>query len=174
MEAFILFQSKNLEFKEINPDTDNLDNYLSWLRNPYSNPYIQGTDSDFNLESLIQYIKSKNADKNCALWGIYMRGDLIHIGNIKFEPIQHEKGLACVGILIGEPDYRRKGFGSEALSSAITFFSDAFKIPKIYLGVDLKNLPAIAMYKSQGFIYDPELSSFYRKNIMSKILKKDE
>lgn len=162
-----MFTSKNLVFREIDPSVDNLDNYLSWLRDPVSNPYIYGTDSDFTRERLVSYINLKNSTEKCVLWGIYTRQKYTHVGNIKFEPIQQEDGLACVGILIGDSAFRGKGIGSEALHTAIAYFSETFKIPKIYLGVDQDNLPAIALYKKQGFSPDRELSNLYKKYIMS-------
>jgi [ribosomal protein S5]-alanine N-acetyltransferase len=171
LEQFILFHSKNLEFREINPRTDNLENYLSWLRNPDSNPYIQGTDSDFDLETLIDYVESKNAAENCSLWGIYLRQDLRHIGNIKFEPIQPDNGIVWVGLLIGEMEFRGKGLGSEALSTAIRYFSEVTGIRIFYLGVDTRNLPAVKLYERQGFTFDKEKSLFYGKSVMSKILR---
>jgi ribosomal-protein-alanine N-acetyltransferase len=163
----VLLQSKNLVFREIDPLVDNLNNYLSWMRDPVSNPYIHGTDPEYTLSRLVSYVTAKNLSEECVLWGIYSRQNGIHIGNIKFEPIQYKNGLACVGILIGESTFRGKGIGSEALSYAISFFSDSFKIPKIYLGVDQNNIPAIALYKKQGFSSDRELSNLYKKNIMS-------
>lgn len=162
-----MLQSKNLVFREIDPLVDNLDNYLSWMRDPVSNPYIHGTDPNYTLSRLVNYITVKNVSEECILWGIYSRQSGIHIGNIKFEPIQYEAGLACVGILIGEPAFRGKGIGSEVLSYTISFFSDSFKIPKIYLGVDQENIPAIALYKKQGFRSDKKLTKLYGKNIMS-------
>jgi RimJ/RimL family protein N-acetyltransferase len=164
-----MFQSNNLEFRTINPSVDSLENYLSWLRDPLSNPYIIGTDRDFKLDSLIEYVNEKNESKDCALWGIYSRPDLIHIGNIKFEPIQPELGLAWVGILIGEVDFRGKGLGYEALSESISYFSNVSSIRKFYLGVDPQNLPAVKLYESLGFAFDQEESLIRGKSIMYKI-----
>jgi ribosomal-protein-alanine N-acetyltransferase len=169
LEDFILFQSKRLEFREIDPLFDNLENYLSWLRDPISNPFIVSTNKDLKLEDLIAYVNTKNAAKNCVLWGIYLRQDLSHIGNIKFEPIQLDLGLAWVGLLIGQVELRGKGLGSEALSIATSYFSEITGIRNFRLGVDPGNLSAIKVYKNQGFSFDEEESLLHGKSIMSKI-----
>ncbi len=166
-----MFKSENLEFREIDPLTDNLENYLNWIRDPISNPYIQGANINMTLESLVDYVRKKNSAEDCVLWGIYHRQNLNHIGNIKFEPIRSDLGLACVGILIGETDYRGRGYGSEAFGSALAFFSENFGIPNFYLGVDPKNIAAVAMYENQGFSFNQEMSLLHRKNIMTKFYR---
>ena len=164
-----MFQSKNLEFREIDTVTDNLQNYLGWIKDPISNPFIQGANSNMTLERLVDYVNKKNSAQDCVLWGIYHQQN--HIGNIKFEPIRPELDLACIGILIGETTFRGQGYGSEAFGAALTFFSENYGITNFYLGVDPNNIAAVEMYKKQGFSFNREMSLLHGHNIMTKFSK---
>ena len=79
--------SKRLLMKPLNPNIDNLDEYLSWMKNRSDNPFIQGVNERMSLESLIQFIDQKNFREDALLLGIFLREDKKHIGNLKFEPI---------------------------------------------------------------------------------------
>ena len=121
------------------------------MTNIKSNPFIDGVRSNFTVDELKQYISQKNVSDDALLLGIYEKLNGNHIGNIKLEPIS-KKGLACLGILIGEVNMRGKLVGFEVISAVIVFARDVLCLNSLYLGVNRENIPAIKLYKKTGFI----------------------
>jgi RimJ/RimL family protein N-acetyltransferase len=75
----------------------------------------------------------------------------VHIGNIKYEPVDSVKGYAVMGILIGDPDYRGLGVTPEILRSSGEWLKEHRNIKQIILGVNKDNLGAIRAYEKSGF-----------------------
>jgi RimJ/RimL family protein N-acetyltransferase len=59
--------------------------------------------------------------------------------------------VANIFILIGEDDYRGKGFGKLAMNYLINFGFKELKLNRLELEVNLDNLPALNLYKKIGF-----------------------
>ena len=137
--------------RNIDPNNDDFQNYISWMRNTESNRFIVSARDNYSVEDLKKYVSEKNLADDALLIGIFDKQKLNHIGNIKFEPILKEES-ACIGILIGEPDYRGIGTGKECLEILLDYVFIRFNLDFIYLGVDLNNHDARKLYKKLGFI----------------------
>jgi ribosomal-protein-alanine N-acetyltransferase len=142
--------TKNFNLRTLHPEIDDLKNYLTWLRDINSNQYIESSDENYTLEKLIMYIKDKNNSPAALLLGIFEKSSNIHIGNIKIEPINFSKE-AWLGIMIGEQDYRNKGYGTEILKHGLEFSKKKYNLKKMCLGVNINNEPAMRTYKKIGF-----------------------
>lgn len=134
----------------LNPNTDNLDAYLSWMRDKNSNLFIQSINPDMTLTQLREYIIEKNLDDSVIFFGIFDKSNMQHIGNVKLEPVIHGKH-AVLGILIGEQDWRGQGVGFEVLSRLITFCFIELNLRELRLAVDVENTKATALYRKLGF-----------------------
>ena len=78
------------------------------------------------------------------------------------------KKSAMLGILIGDKDFRGKGFAREVILESVLWLSTQYKIDTIKLGVDPNNLNAITLYKNMGFeISDKSTSGGYIMTIKS-------
>jgi RimJ/RimL family protein N-acetyltransferase len=144
-------ESNNFFLRNLNPDTDDLTNYISWMTDTIQNRFIQGVRNNFSVEELKFYITEKNNSSDAILFGIFDKVGINHIGNIKLEPIV-EKNSAWLGILIGQPEYRGRGVGVEVITSLMRFCKDFLYLNHIYLGVDKDNIPALNLYKKLGFV----------------------
>jgi ribosomal protein S18 acetylase RimI-like enzyme len=67
--------------------------------------------------------------------------------------------------MIGSPESRGLGYGREALERVLSYLFNSLQIREVFLGVDLKNIPAISLYKSLGF-------SEYKTEINSMVMRK--
>jgi ribosomal-protein-alanine N-acetyltransferase len=155
------FDTKRFIVRVIDPHHDSLNNYLTWMTDIKSNPFIDGVRSNFTVDELKQYISEKNSSEDAVLLGIYEKISGNHIGNIKLEPII-KKSMACLGILIGEVNMRGKLVGFEVISSALVFARDVLFLNSLYLGVSRDNIPALKLYEKIGFIQ--RLPSRYIEN----------
>jgi ribosomal-protein-alanine N-acetyltransferase len=146
----IKIESPRFTIRRLNAEIDDLSNYLSWIKDRKSNPYISGINEKANLNDIRKYISEKNSDSNAILLGIFSKTELLHIGNIKFEPI-FMNDSASVGILIGETNWRGVGAGFEVMTHVFDFFFSEFNLKKLELGVHPSNIQALKLYKKLGF-----------------------
>lgn len=131
--------------------------YASWLNDPETTRYLESGGIHETPESLRAYI-AKYLDRKDALFMALVEkaGDL-HIGNIKLEPINLRHRHAVLGILIGEPSARGRGFGTEAMVLALRYAFRSLDLHRVALGVTADNLPAIRCYEKVGLHHEGRL-----------------
>jgi RimJ/RimL family protein N-acetyltransferase len=138
--------------REIDAGRDDLGIYLRWLRDTQNNSFIQSARTDFGLAELVHFVDAINSDDNALLFGIFLNGiSAEFIGTLKVQPIDFLKRIAWVGIMIGNPEFRGRGYGREAMQEVLNYLFNALKLDEVFLGVDLKNLDAVSLYKTLGF-----------------------
>lgn len=125
--------------------------YLSWFNDVAALQFIQAAKYTQTLEGLRVYVQDKRVADNALLLGIFANNGTLHIGNIKFEPIDFKLEMAVVGILIGDPDWRGKGVFKEVFLSVANTFQEVLGIHTFWLGVSRYNQLAIKAYKNSGF-----------------------
>ena len=164
--------SERFIIRSLNPRVDDLTNYLSWMRDESSNPFIQGVNKNFLSQDLIEYVSAKNESTTALLLGIFAQPKKTHIGNIKLEPIIPMES-ATIGILVGEEDWRGRGVGFEVVTRVLEYCFKDLKLETIELGVDSKNISAIKLYRRLGFVentQEPYSSNSMRMSISKSSL----
>jgi ribosomal-protein-alanine N-acetyltransferase len=122
--------------------------YLDWFSDPVVNQFIEYKKPKDMFE-LSDYIVKKNLSKDALMLGIFFNN--LHIGNIKYEPIDLKLKRTIMGILIGDNEWRGKGVSAEVLSTTTKYLKKNYDIEEFYLGVHQENLGAIKAYKKAGF-----------------------
>jgi UDP-4-amino-4,6-dideoxy-N-acetyl-beta-L-altrosamine N-acetyltransferase len=74
-----------------------------------------------------------------------------HIGNLGIHRIDGTNRKAEIGIVIGEPDYWDRGFGTEAMVVALQYAFEVLQLHKVSLEVLEYNERAIRTYGRLGF-----------------------
>lgn len=138
-------------YKNLQERNFNSANYLNWMRDSITNEYIEGARVDFSLEEIYLYIEEKNKSEQALLLGIFTDLENIHIGNIKYEPIDFKEETAWIGILIGESRYRGKGHSAEILIETMKKIREKYGVKRFLLGVDTNNKIAHQAYRNIGF-----------------------
>lgn len=131
--------------------TDVSQRYLSWLREGQVQRFISGAQGANDLDELRSYVSQREGRDDVLFLGIFTH-DGLHIGNIKYEPIDSADAVAVVGIMIGEAAWRGHGVAGEVMSSSAYWLRDKFGIHTIVLGVDRDNFPGIRAYEKLGFV----------------------
>ena len=131
---------------------DVTDRYIGWLNEPSTNQFISAKLSRTHLE---KYVSERLDRKDVLFLGIFNKIDGLHIGNIKYEPIDSYQGYAVMGILIGEAAWRGKGVATEVISASALWLNQYKKINQIVLGVSKLNIAAIRAYQKVGFVEKP-------------------
>lgn len=129
--------------------------YADWLNNSSTNQYIS---SKLSLKELKGYVAERCNRDDVLFLGIFNKVDGLHIGNIKYEPVDTQQKYAVMGILIGDSAWRGKGVAGEVILASIDWLHKNKSINHIVLGVNKANTAAIRAYQKIGFI---EKSSKY-------------
>ncbi len=102
--------------------------------------------------------------------GIFTNDNNKHIESIKYESIDSIKGLAVMGILIGNIGWRGKGVASEVIRSCSLYLHSSSTINKILLGVNIDDVIAIRVYDKIEFIVKEKVKSKKGVNMELDIL----
>jgi len=127
--------------------------YLSWLCNEEAKRFISVAADTKGLSDLREYVSARIGRDDILFLGIFERTTELHIGNIKYEPVNSGLGYAIMGILIGDPAYRRTGVTAEVLTHSAHWLMRNRNIRQIVLGVSKDNAAAIRAYEKVGFVF---------------------
>ena len=139
---------------------DASDRYLSWMRDPIVNQYLENRFSvPEGVQDLITFIEHINATPDSILFGIYLREDLCHIGNIKIGPIVTRHARSEIGYLIGDRKSWGKGYASEAIREICQYGFKELGLLKITAGVYETNTSSAKTLIKAGFVHEATMPS---------------
>ncbi|WP_445386350.1 GNAT family N-acetyltransferase [Robiginitalea sp. IMCC44478] len=123
--------------------------YLSWLNDTEVYKYLE-SGGNYTFTMLKEYVQ-EHLKKETLFWGIHLKENNIHIGNIKIDPLDMEKRTGEYGIIIGDRSAWGKGFAREASQRVIKFCFQELNLKSITLGVIEVNESALYLYQNLGF-----------------------
>jgi RimJ/RimL family protein N-acetyltransferase len=144
-------------FKKINGERiylspmnkDDVEIYTKWLNTYDVSGNLGMYTQTISLSSEQKYLESlASGEQNFAI--VTYDGDTL-IGNIGFNEIDNISRRASVGLFIGEPENRGKGYGTEALSLILNYGFRELNYRNIMLRVHSDNEQGIDCYKKVGF-----------------------
>lgn len=149
VQCKVTILTNRFALRELGEDDATL-TYLDWL-DPERSPYLVTGSQYRNLDDLRTYIAEKRQRADVLLLGIFRRSDGVHIGNVKYEPIDIDQRFATLGVLVGDIGSRGKNVAGEAIAASGRWLKDNYGIRQIRLGVDRKNVAAMRAYEKIGF-----------------------
>jgi len=126
--------------------------YVSWFCEQVVQQYISAATASPDIAALRQFVVERSERDDVVFLGIFEKKNGLHIGNIKYEPVDSAAGYAIGGILIGDPHWRGMGVAAEVLLESANWLHKHRNIRQIVLGVDRANTAAINAYRKVGFI----------------------
>jgi ribosomal-protein-alanine N-acetyltransferase len=133
-------------------ERDITDRYLDWLSDHDAKRFITAAKETRKLADLRQYVLERVRRNDVLFLGIFEKNSGLHIGNIKYEPVDSVQGYAVMGVLIGDPAYRGKGVTIEVLNASAQWLKMHRSIKQIVLGVGKVNFAAVRSYEKAGFV----------------------
>ena len=130
--------------------SDVTERYLEWLGEPEAQKNITATTA--SLSALMQYVVERTGRTDVLFLGIFDALNGVHIGNIKYEPVNSALGYAIVGVLIGDVAYRGRGVATEVLRASTAWLKANRQIHQFLLGVWRANHAAVRAYEKCGFV----------------------
>jgi len=127
--------------------------YVGWLNDPEVVRYSEQRYRVHTLESCEEYMRSFDHTPN-FFWALIARDvDLGHIGNINAY-VDVSNNVADVGILIGEKQAWKRGFGLEAWTAVCDYLLHVANLRKITAGTLAVNSGMLQIMRRAGMIED--------------------
>ena len=109
------------------------------------------TPGPVTIEEATAWFEPRAVGDGSCRFTIYERGTWRPIGYTYIDGIDWRVGTASFGILIGEADCRRRGYGTETTRSMLDFAFTALGLHSVMLTTDSYNLAGQAAYRKAGF-----------------------
>ncbi len=131
-------------------------NYVRWVQEAeakkFFNPFLTSEDP-FWLVSLW----FKPATDILGIWAPEgSDGKLCHVGGIGFQHIDRVTREAEFGFLIGRPEWRDKGYGTDALAALVKYAFNDLDLLSLYAQVVESNTRSLKVLRKVGFLDDGE------------------
>lgn len=124
-----------------------------WVNDPVARRYLVHRPPVNALRER-EWIESLGTNRTDYVFGIVAKdGDRL-IGTVGLRAIDPIGRCATFGILIGDADYRSRGFGTEATRLALKFGFQELNLNRIALSVFGNNWRAIRVYQKAGFVHE--------------------
>jgi hypothetical protein len=146
-----MINTERFSIRLLKPD-DVTQTYLDWFNDDIVKRYISTAFSTQSIRNLREFVATCMNREDVYFFGIFLIDSGVHIGSIKFEPINIEAKSAEMGILIGDNGWRGRGVTHEVLDACINWLFLNRGIETFTLGVNKANIAAIRAYKKAGFV----------------------
>jgi len=124
--------------------------YQRWL-GAFETTRTVGTSHPMTDEQAAQWYERHTADDHQAWFAIYERSTWHPIGTTGLLDIDLENRRAEFGIIIGEPDARGRGYGTETTRLMLDYAFTARGLRNVLLTVNAYNLAGLRAYEKAGF-----------------------
>jgi UDP-4-amino-4,6-dideoxy-N-acetyl-beta-L-altrosamine N-acetyltransferase len=121
---------------------------VKWFSDPEVIRFL-GRNSPVTMAEEERWFRDYERRTDEQIFAIEVEGD--HIGNLGLHKIDRIHRKAEVGIVIGEPTFWSKGYGTEAMRLALRYGFDDLGLNKVSLDVLETNVRAIRTYERLGF-----------------------
>lgn len=133
-------------------DADHLSGaYQQWMKDQEILRYLADPDGDYSLANLQKFVKDLNNNPHDYLFGIFLKTDGRHIGNIKIGGIHPKHKFANVGIIIGDKSMWGQGFATEAIKLCVGYAFGQLRLHKLFAGMVTGNKGSYRPFLKAGF-----------------------
>lgn len=120
--------------------------------------YLRALDSDYarpaSAREIAARLAPQQSEPNRVEFHLRALEDDCLIGFVALHSIEWNNGAAMLAIGIGEPAYRGKGCGSDALQLILRYAFDELNLYRVGLDVISSNARAIRAYEKAGFVQE--------------------
>jgi diamine N-acetyltransferase len=158
-----MLRSDNIYLRSL--ESTDLNLLYDW-ENDTENWEVSGTLTPFSKDILKSFID--NSDKDIYTTKQYrfiicFKNNL-PIGTIDLFDFDPQHLRAGIGILIGNKEYRGKGFSKEALKLLIDYCLKTLKLTSLFCTIEESNIPSIKLFESLKFSKSGIKYNWIRKN----------
>jgi RimJ/RimL family protein N-acetyltransferase len=125
--------------------------YHAWMEDPFLQEMTASEPLSLNEEYAMQASWQEDSDKCTFIIESLEDGTMVGDVNLFFNDPQDPRA-AEIEVMIAEQDYRRRGFGREALSLMMSYGCQDLGVTRFVAKVALKNEPSLRLFESLGFL----------------------
>jgi len=140
---------------------DASETYCAWLADPEVNQYLETRHADQTIENIRDFIRAKAISADEFLFAICRKEDGHHIGNIKLGPMRAAHKLAEVSLFIGDRDFWRGGYGSEAIRCVTDYAFSEQDLNKVTASLYAPNAGSERAFLKAGWTKEAMLPRHY-------------
>ncbi len=141
---------------------DVTERYVAWLNDPSTNRYMGVGRTTSTLETVREYVAGFEGRDDRFLFAIETLATGEHVGNVALQDIDPVDFRGEVGIMIGEPAWRGRGVGTEAIGLVVAFAFDALRLRKVTAGYVAGNAGSGRAFERNGFVVEGVLREQFR------------
>lgn len=131
---------------------DLIETYQRWINDFGTTRTLGVPPGPMTLEAETDWFdEASRPSSTRSIFTIYERATLRPIGNTEWYNINHRNRTAEYGLIIGEPDVRGRGYGTETTQLMLDYAFTALGLHSVQLTVYGYNLAAQRVYEKAGF-----------------------
>ena len=148
------------------------DEYVEWMRDEETVSFLESRWKTYTLENLKEYVKEINESRADFLFGIFLRENDEHIGNIKVGDVDYVHQHGNVGIMIGDKNSLGKGCGRESIQLVTKYAFEELNLNTLIAGIYGNNISCYKAFLSAGYNKAGSLKNhlIYKGKFVDKIL----
>src|SRR3989338_6070106 len=139
VENFIQIVGERI-FLELLSDERISPDYMSWMRDQEVLQYLTGRQGGYSKEELKEYVARMNKSPHNHLFGIFLKKENTHIGNIKIGNIDSLHKFGDLGLIIGNKGLWGKGYAAEAITLVSQYAFNELHLNKLTAGMVVENV----------------------------------
>ena len=125
-----------------------------WTQDPDVHPFWGATDHYADLDDFLRqwdayYLDGSKLDHGRCFT---VEADNLAIGMVNYNSIDVASRSTEIDIVIGHPDYRDRGYGTDALRAFLRFLFDIVGLHRVWLATYDYNTRARRVYENLGFV----------------------
>ena len=127
-----------------------------WISDPDVEPFWGGSDRHRGLEDFLTHWEPHFLDGSQPNRGrcFTIEADGRPIGMINYNRVDTTSRSTDIDIIVGEPGYRDRGYGTDALRTFLSFLFDTVGLHRVWLGTYDNNARARRVYEKLGFVQE--------------------
>lgn len=158
-----MMRGERVVLRRIAPEDGEL--WAGWLADPELNATLSsGLGIPMSAHAAREAAEHLAADSTARVDFTVLTLDGRAIGSVHLAGIDPWARRAELGIFIGEPEYRARGFGTEITVLLTRFAFRELNLHKVWLTVDADNVAAVRCYEKAGYRHDGVLRDEVFKN----------
>lgn len=144
------FTSDRLTYRTLGEE-DVTPTYVGWLNDPRVNRYLETRYETQTLASCRAFVTQMTQDPANHLFGLFLRTDGRHLGNIKLGLINAVHATGQISLFLGDPGCWGQGYATEAIRAITAWGFDDLKLAKLGAGCYDENLASLRAFLKVGY-----------------------
>lgn len=173
-----MYESERLRLRRVDPARD-LEDRTRWMADPETTRYLGARPALLSRESIRSFLEqSANSADESVEFAVETK-DGRHIGATTIRSFSHVARSAEYAGMIGEAEFRGKGYGTEMVRLMVDVAFRNFNLNRFWLTVYEPNIGAMRAYEKAGFVKEGlmrecvYLHGQYHNAYMMSVLRSD-